>query len=451
MTLTRDFSQIQFTNYLVDSWNPPEAFGSLSPDTAVDQPEDSKAPTRRTRQIIPPDASIVWSASNLLSKSALPMPSPDQPQRVAFADGFRTSRKHRYCVGGKTPPLTMAVLLGDIDEADSIDAMDINTDGTICAVTVSDSKTMVWSLSASQTVSEERTSTSLYPSLFPASTNGPERTVLPTSRGTCVLRLAPDSPVLLTGSTQGELCLWSIETGCKLVTYIGHSTRTPIWSIDWSPAGYYFATGSGDSTARVWRSDVPFPIRNFTVNGSQHVQVVKWHPSCQLLALGASNSLSIVDASATVEDPDSELFRFDDFGNTSTISFSPTGFLVAAANDKMLRIWELNNGNAIFQFATYNRITCLSWSYPVSSGLGDGGLKSLTGTSGSGHPVLASVEEGGKVRIWDKLYIPKPSVCELAPEKPVRPLHMHFSQRNLLIIGGACERSDVSSIEHQIG
>jgi transcription initiation factor TFIID subunit 5 len=451
MTVSRDFSQIQFTNYLVDSWNPPEAFGTLPPDAAVDQPDDSKGASRRTRQNVLPEASILWSASNLSTKSSLPTPSPDQPQRVAFAEEFRNSRKYRYGVGGKTPPFTMEVILGNADEADNIDAMDINSDGTVCAVTFSDSRTLVWSLSGSQTVAEEKTFANLYHTLFPSSTDGPTRCVLPTSRGTSVLRLAPDAPVLLTGSTRGELCLWSIETGCKLVTYIGHSTRTPVWSIDWSPAGYYFATGSGDSTARVWRTDVPFPIRNFNVNGSQHVQVVKWHPSCQLLALGASNSLSIVDATGTADDHNSEVFRFDTFANTATISFSPTGFLVAAANDKMLCIWELNNGSCIFQFETFNRIMCLSWSYPMASGLGDGGLKSVTGTSGSGHPVLASVEDGGKVRIWDKLYIPKSSVCELAPEKSVRPLHMHFSHRNLLIIGGASERGDVSSIESQLG
>ena len=451
MTVTRDFSQIQFTNYLVDSWNPPEAFGTLPPEPIIEQTDDSKGPVKRTRQNVLPDANILWSAANLSSKSALPMPSPDQPQRVAFADSFRACRKHRYSVGAKTPPATMGVILGEAEQADSIDAMDISVDGSICAVSFSDSRTCVWSITDSQNLSEEKVFANLYDKLFPSSADGPSRRILPTSRGTSALRLAPDAPILLTGSTRGELCLWSIETGNKLVTYTGHSSRTPIWSIDWSPAGYYFATGSGDSTARIWRSDIPFPIRNFVISGSQHVQVVKWHPSCQLLAIGATNSLVVVDASVTSGDSTGEVFRFDDFGNASNIAFSPTGYLLAAANDKMLCIWELNNGTAIFQFETFSCILGLAWSYPMSSGLGDGGLKGLTGTSGSGHPVLATVEEGGKVRIWDKVYIPKSSVCELTMEKPVRPLHIHFSHRNLLIIGGATERGDVASVQKQIG
>jgi transcription initiation factor TFIID subunit 5 len=417
----------------------------------IDQSDDAKGPSKRTRQNVLPDANILWSATNLSSKSALPVPSPDQPQRVVLADAFRASRKHRYGVGGKTPPATMAVVLGEAEQADGIDAMDISEDGTMCAVSFSDSRTCVWSMSGTQSMSDEKAFANLYDKLFPSSADGPSRRFLPTSRGTCVLRLAPDAPVLLTGSTRGELCLWSVEAGNKLVTYTGHSSRTPIWSIDWSPAGYYFATGSGDSTARIWRSDIPFPIRSFVVNGSRHIQVVKWHPSCQLLAIGASNSLVIVDASATSGETNSELFRFDEFGNASCISFSPTGYLVSAANDKMLCVWELNNGSQIFQFETFNRIVGLSWSYPMSSGLGDGGLKGLTGTSGSGHPVLASVEEGGKVRVWDKVYISKTSVSELTLDKPIRPLHIHFSHRNLLVIGGATERGDVGAVQKQIG
>ena len=417
----------------------------------MDQSEDAKAPSRRSRQNVMPDANIFWSAANLASKSALPMPSPDQPQRVALADEFRLSRKHRNVVGGKTPPAAMAVAIGHPDQADDIDAMDISQDGSICAVSYRDSRTCVWCLCESQKTSDEKAFANLYDKLFPASEEGPSRRILPTPRGTTVIRFSPDAPILLAGSTRGELSLWSIETGTKLVSYTGHSSRTPIWSIDWNPAGYYFATGSGDGIARVWRSDIPFPIRTFAINGSQHAQIVKWHPSCQLLAIGASKSLVIVDASVTSGDAYGELFRFDEFGNTSSIAFSPTGFLVAAANDKMLCIWELNNGTPIFQFETFQRIVGLTWSYPSSIGLGDGGLKSLTGTSGSGHPVLASVEEGGKVRIWDKLYISKASVCELKVDKPMRPLHMHFTHRNLLVIGGTAEGIDVSSIHDRIG
>jgi WD40 repeat protein len=172
---------------------------------------------------------------------------------------------------------------------------------------------------------------------------------------------------------------------------------------------------------------------------------VRWHPSCQLIAIGSTNNLSVQE----VGNPN-ELFRFDNFGNCTAIEFSPSGYLLAAANADRLTVWEMRTGTEIFSFDTLNTIVGLSWSYPSTPGLGDGGLRGVTGVTGNGHPVLVSVEQGGKVRLWDKLFIPKSSVSELSMSHPIRPLHMHFTPRNLLVVGGTKEPSDVSSIQ-QLG
>jgi WD40 repeat protein len=209
--------------------------------------------------------------------------------------------------------------------------------------------------------------------------------------------------------------------------------------------GFYFATGSGDSVARIWRTDIPFPIRNFVTEGSAHVQIVKWHPSCQLIAIGSTNSLAIHDVGSP-----SELFRFNNFRNCTAIGFSPSGYLVAAANAERLTVWELKTGSEIFSFNTLNTIVGISWSYPSAAGLGDGGLRGVTGVTGTGHPVLVTVEQGGKLRVWDKLFISKASVSELSMSHPIRPLHMRFTPRNLLVVGGTKEASDVSSVQ-QLG
>jgi len=443
MTVAKDNSQIQFMNYLVDSWTPPEMFGTLPPESMTDVQDDLRNNSRKSRQNVVPDANLFWSATNLQSKGGLPMASPDQPQRVSSADSFRTSRKFRYAVGARTPPCTLGLIIGDEAHPDSVDVLDVNKDASMCCAGFSNSKTVVWSLSSERTsggsVSE------MYSSMFTPSSTGSNQFVIPTSRGTTCLKFAPDAPIILSGSSRGDVSLWSVETQQKLVSYTGHSCRTPVWSIDWSPAGYYFSTGSGDSTARVWRTDIPFPIRSFIADGSAHVQLVKWHPSCQLVAIGSTNSLSVQEVGSP-----NELFRFDDFKNATAIDFSPSGYLMAAANMDRLTVWELRTGAEIFSIDTFKPIVELSWSYPASAGLGDGGLRGLTGMTGAGHPVLASVEQGGKVRLWDKLHIPKTSVCEIAFSQPIRPLHMHFTPRNLLVVAGSKEPCDMSSIQ-QLG
>lgn len=53
--------------------------------------------------------------------------------------------------------------------------------------------------------------------------------------------------------------LWSMETKTNLVCYKGHNY--PIWDVDFSPLGYYFASASHDRTARIWSTDHIFPLR----------------------------------------------------------------------------------------------------------------------------------------------------------------------------------------------
>ena len=55
--------------------------------------------------------------------------------------------------------------------------------------------------------------------------------------------------------------LWSLETKTNLVCYKGHNY--PVWGVDFSPLGYYFATCSHDKTARLWSTNHILPLRIF--------------------------------------------------------------------------------------------------------------------------------------------------------------------------------------------
>lgn len=66
---------------------------------------------------------------------------------------------------------------------------------------------------------------------------------------------------LLSCSADTTARLWSLDTMTNVVAYRGHSK--PVWDIEWSPRGIYFATGSRDHTARLWTSDRVAPLRIF--------------------------------------------------------------------------------------------------------------------------------------------------------------------------------------------
>jgi transcription initiation factor TFIID subunit 5 len=89
------------------------------------------------------------------------------------------------------------------------------------------------------------------------------------------LSISPENKFLLsssedsTGERKGALRhyllttlqvrLWSLETKSNLVCYKGHNY--PVWDVDFSPLGYYFASASHDRTARIWGTDNIFPLR----------------------------------------------------------------------------------------------------------------------------------------------------------------------------------------------
>lgn len=58
---------------------------------------------------------------------------------------------------------------------------------------------------------------------------------------------------LLSSSADATTRLWSMDTMTNVVAYRGH--QNPVWDVEWSPMGVYFATGSRDRTARLWSTD----------------------------------------------------------------------------------------------------------------------------------------------------------------------------------------------------
>jgi len=66
---------------------------------------------------------------------------------------------------------------------------------------------------------------------------------------------------LLSCSGDGSARLWSLDTFSALVAYRGH--QGPVWNVEWSPLGTYFATASADRTARLWSTERITPLRMY--------------------------------------------------------------------------------------------------------------------------------------------------------------------------------------------
>lgn len=400
MSHVLDASIVKDMPYLVDSANPPMAYGSVLSESLPEAMDESKGPTaRKSKQPVVLDQGGPWNSANFVARSALPMSSPDQPQRVAFADIFRHSKRNRATVSSKVPP---PVLAFSFAESASLNYLTVNLDATMVAACY-DSCTVISNLHVPP--SDTSTPSKLYNSIFqPIETH----VTLPSGHSTLCASFAPDSPVVLTATSRGQVSLWSIEGAKRLVSYTGHTSHTPVWDVAWAPCALYFGTGSGDAVARIWRSDIPFPIRLLTLPNDQHARIIRWHPSCQLVGVAGLNSVAVFEISGP-----KILFSFP-LAGTLAIEFSPTGLFLAIATSTELSVWELKDGTRIFHQDCFVPIRSLAWG-------GDG--------------ILLSIEETGKIRLWDRLFISKPSVLELS-NGSLNPMHMHFTPRNLLVVAG---------------
>jgi hypothetical protein len=79
------------------------------------------------------------------------------------------------------------------------------------------------------------------------------------------------------------------KSGAALAVYRGHSPSNPIWSVEFAPSGYYFATAAADATARIWTTDRPAPVRILSGHTSYSVNTVTWHPNCNYVLTGSDD------------------------------------------------------------------------------------------------------------------------------------------------------------------
>lgn len=64
---------------------------------------------------------------------------------------------------------------------------------------------------------------------------------------------------LISSSADATARLWSLDTMTNVVAYRGH--QQPVWDVQWSPMGVYFATASRDKSARLWSTDRTSALR----------------------------------------------------------------------------------------------------------------------------------------------------------------------------------------------
>ena len=335
------------------------------------------------------------SSADAPDRESLPLPKPlardvaADVQRIKdHRDRFQLPARGSGAVG--TGPGVSVTMFTFHNTFDSVNCVGISGDNELIAAGTAESYARVWTMTGEPMPSTDPNATMKPASRRLIGHSGPiydlsfcpNPSTLPSSvinGGSGVTYNNPGAHhLLLTCSGDGKIRLWSLATYSTLCIYAAHTH--PVWAVEWSPQGHYFASASSDRTARLWSTEHVAPLRIFAGHDSD-VETLAWHPNgCYLVTAGADRTVRMWDV---VKGSSVRLFT-GHHGVVTSLGVSPLGKVVASADDRgMIILWDLETGRRTKTLKGHGRggIWSLSWS--------------VEGT------VLASGGADCTVRVWD--------------------------------------------------
>ena len=179
--------------------------------------------------------------------------------------------------------------------------------------------------------------------------------------------------------------------GSALVCYQGHAPSTPVLSISIAPCGYYFASAGSDSTARLWCTDRPTPVRVFSGHFNQNVNCVSWHPNCNLIVTGSDDkTVRMWD----IQSGNCVRLLSGCSAGVNNVKVSPSGQFVAGSDyNGTVHIWDIRNGRKLHEFRHNSLAIKSNFETPIIESLSF----SPCGTA------LATGSDDCTIRIWETL------------------------------------------------
>ena len=188
---------------------------------------------------------------------------------------------------------------------------------------------------------------------------------------------SPDGRWLASGSVDSTLRLWDAATGESLRVFEGHTGR--VTSVSFSPDGRWLASGSDDNTLRLWDATTGESLRILTGH-SDSVTSVCFSSDGRWLASGSEyRNIRLWDAESGLALRVLEGHKH----SVTSVIFSLYGrWLASGSEDRTLRLWDAATGETLRVFEGHDlEVTSVCFSP-------DGRW-------------LASGSQDTKLRLWD--------------------------------------------------
>jgi WD40 repeat protein len=150
--------------------------------------------------------------------------------------------------------------------------------------------------------------------------------------------ISPDGGIIASGSKDGSIKLWNLKTGQLLRALSGHSEY--VLSVAFSPDGQTIATSSADKTVKLWDVRTGKQVRSLSGH-SNWVYAVAFSPDGKTLA-DASDDKTIKlwhvptgKLITTLSSPSGQVVR--------SVAFSPDGKTLVSGSYDQINLWKLEN------------------------------------------------------------------------------------------------------------
>ncbi|XP_051512682.1 guanine nucleotide-binding protein subunit beta-5b-like [Myxocyprinus asiaticus] len=162
---------------------------------------------------------------------------------------------------------------------------------------------------------------------------------------------------ILTSSGDGTCALWDVESGQLLQSFHGHSAD--VLSLDLAPSetGNTFVSGGCDKKANVWDMRSGQNVQSFETHDSD-INSVKYYPSGDAFASGSDDSTCRLydlraDREVAIYAKESIIF------GASSVDFSLSGrLLFVGYNDYTINVWDVLKGTRVsILFGHENRVS----------------------------------------------------------------------------------------------
>ncbi len=162
------------------------------------------------------------------------------------------------------------------------------------------------------------------------------------SDGVMSVAFGPDGRLALSGSEDGTVRLWEVETGRSMRVLEGHSDR--VMSVAFSPDGDLALSGSEDGTVRLWEVETGRLMRVLESH-SDRVMSVAFSPDGRLALSGSEDGtvrLWAVETGRAVRVVEGHSDR------VRSVAFSPDRRLaLSGSEDRTVRLWEVETGRTV--------------------------------------------------------------------------------------------------------